>query len=336
LAFHQLPVGGKIIMRTWITWPCIALACLTLAIGCNKSETSASSQKKIRLAFITNNSADFWSMCRAGCNKAAQDNPDIDVNFQMLADSSAAGQVRVIDDLLARGVDGIALSPVDPANETPKLSETAKSAVVFCADSDAPKSDRSCYIGTNNVDAGKQAGEMIVQVIPNGGKIMFFVGTLDAQNARDRLSGIKQMLQDPKYQIIDVRTDQTDTTRAKANVADTLVKYPDIACLVGLWSYNGPAILGAVRDAGKAGQVKIVCFDTDEETMAGVKSGDIYGTVVQQPFEFGRLSMTNLAKVIGGDKSVIPESKQIFIPTLAITKDKIDDYQATQNKLLGK
>ena len=70
--------------------------------------------------------------------------------------------------------------------------------------------------------------------------------------------------------------------------------------------------------------------------MAGVKSGDIYGTVVQQPFEFGRLSMTNLAKVIGGDKSVIPESKQIFIPSLAITKDKIDDYQATQNKLLGK
>jgi ribose transport system substrate-binding protein len=208
--------------------------------------------------------------------------------------------------------------------------------VVFCADSDAPKSDRACYIGTNNVDAGKQAGELIEQAIPGGGKIMIFVGTLDAQNARDRLSGIKQTLSDPKFQILDVRTDQTDTTRAKANVADTLVKYPDVACLVGLWSYNGPAILGAVRDAGKAGQVKIVCFDTDEETLAGVKSGDIFGTVVQQPFEFGRLSMINLAKVIGGDKSVIPDSKQIFIPTLAITKDKIDEFVTGQNKLLGK
>ena len=158
----------------------------------------------------------------------------------------------------------------------------------------------------------------------------------DAQNAHDRLSGIKQVLTDPKFQILDVRTDQTDTTRAKANAADTLVKYPDIACLVGLWSYNGPAILSAVRDAGKAGQVKIVCFDTDDETLAGVKNGDIFGTVVQQPFEFGRLSMINLAKVIGGDKSVIPESKQIFIPTLAITKDKIDEFVANQNKLLGK
>jgi ribose transport system substrate-binding protein len=307
-----------------------------MAVGCNKTETSATAQKKIKLAFITNNSADFWTICRAGCDKAMQENPDIDVDFQMLADSSAAGQVRVIDDLLARGEQGIALSPVDPTNETPKLNETAKSAVVFCADSDAPKSDRACYIGTNNVDAGKQAGELIKQAIPNGGKIMVFVGTLDAQNARDRLSGIKEALQDPKFQFIDVRTDQTDTIRAKANAADTLVKYPDIACMVGLWSYNGPAILSAVRDAGKAGQVKIVCFDTDEETMAGVKSGDIFGTVVQQPFQFGRLSMINLAKVIGGDKSVIPESKQIFIPTLAITKDKIDDFEATQNKLLGK
>ncbi len=323
-------------MRTWIACPCIAIACLFMAIGCNKTETSATAQKKLKLAFITNNSADFWTICRAGCNKAMEENPDIDVDFQMLADSSAAGQVRVIDDLLARGEQGIALSPVDPTNETPKLNDTAKSVVVFCADSDAPKSDRSCYIGTNNVDAGKQAGDLIKQAIPDGGKIMVFVGTLDAQNARDRLSGIKEALQDPKFQFIDVRTDQTDTIRAKANAADTLVKYPDVACMVGLWSYNGPAIRGAVRDAGKAGQVKIVCFDSDDETLAGVKSGDIFGTVVQQPFEFGRLSMINLAKVIGGDKSVIPGSKQIFIPTLAITKDKIDDFEATQNKLLGK
>ncbi len=315
---------------------CIALAWVTLVVGCGKSETSANAQKEIRLAFITNNAADFWTICRAGCNQAAKENPDIDVDFQMLADASAAGQVRVIDDLLSRGVQGIALSPVDPVNETPKLNEVAKSVVVFCADSDAPNSDRACYIGTNNVAAGKQAGELIEQAIPHGGKIMIFVGTLDAQNARDRLSGIKQVLTDPKFRILDVRTDQTDTARAKANVADTLVRYPDVACLVGLWSYNGPAILGAVRDAGKAGHVKIVCFDTDEDTLAGIKSGDIYGTVVQQPFEFGRLSMLNLAKVVGGDKSVIPQSRQIFIPTLEITKDKIDEFRATQNKLLGK
>jgi ribose transport system substrate-binding protein len=312
------------------TWLSLALACITLAIGCGKS-----SSPKLRLAFVTNNAADFWTICRAGCQKAAEDNPGIDVDFQMLGDSSAAGQKRVIDDLLARGVDGIALSPVDPVNETPMLSDAAQHAVIFCADSDAPNSNRICYIGTNNVDAGKQAGGLIKEVLPNGGKIMLFVGKLDAQNAKDRIAGIRQALDGSNIQIIDIRTDDTDPIRAKANAQDTLVKYSDVAALIGLWSYNGPAILGAVRDAAKTGQVKIVCFDEDDETLAG-KSGDIYATVVQQPFEFGRLSMINMAKYIGGDKSVVPDGKQIFIPTLAIKKDNVDDFQAKLNKLRGR
>jgi len=313
---------------------CVALAA-TLALALAPWVTTAQA-KKVKLAFVTNNAADFWTICRAGCLKAAEENPDIDVDFQMLGDPSAGGQKRVVDDLLARGIDGMAISPVDPSNETPMLNDAAQQITVFCSDSDAPNSQRACYIGTNNEDAGKQAGGLIKEALPSGGKIMLFVGKLDAQNAKDRIAGIREALDGSNVQILDIRTDDTDAVRAKANAQDTLVKYPDISALVGLWSYNGPAILGAVRDAGKAGQVKIVCFDSDAETLAGIKSGDIYATVVQQPFEFGRLSMLNLAKVINGDSSVVPPTKQIFIPTLAIKKENVDDFVAQQNKLLGK
>ena len=79
-----------------------------------------------------------------------------------------------------------------------------------------------------------------------------------------------------------------------------LVSHPDVAALVGLWSYNGPAILNAVRDAGKIGQVKIIAFDEDDETLAGVKAGAIVGTVVQQPYEFGYQAITLLAKAARG------------------------------------
>jgi ribose transport system substrate-binding protein len=329
------PPNRKFIMMYRLSLFSVALAAIFFVPGCNKSEPSAAAQKKIRLAFVTNNSSDFWTICRAGCNKAAEENPNIDVDFQILGDPTAAGQKRVVDDLLARGVDGIAISPVDPANDTPMLNDAASHATIFCADSDAPTSDRSCYIGTNNIDAGKQVGGLIKEALPNGGKIMLFVGTLDAQNAKDRFGGIKEALAGSNIQIIDVRTDETDRTRAKANVQDTLVKYPDVACLVGLWSYNGPAIVNAVRDSGKTG-LKIVCFDEEDETLAGVKSGEIYATVVQQPFEFGHQSMINLAKVIGGDKSVIPDSKQIFIPTIPIRKDNVDDFQTKLNKLRGR
>src|SRR6185436_14922069 len=139
-----------------------------------------------------------------------------------------------------------------------------------------------------------------------------------------------------KVVVLDVRTDDTDRLRAKANVADTLVSQPDIACLVGLWSYNGPAILNAVRDAKKNGQVKIVCFDEEDETLAGVKAGDIFGTVVQQPFEFGYQSMKLLAKLKAGEKTAVPESKKIIVPTLIIQKDGVEEFQKKLKELRGR
>jgi ribose transport system substrate-binding protein len=106
--------------------------------------------------------------------------------------------------------------------------------------------------------------------------------------------------------------------------------------MVGLWSYNGPAILNAVKEAGKIGKVKIVAFDEADETLAGVKEGSIYATVVQQPFVFGYQSMINLAKAIGGDKSGIPPSKLDIVPTLAIKKDGVEDFIVKLNKQRGK
>lgn len=327
-------------MHRNISWLCAAALCVTFLGGCNKSESGASTSNsaggKIKLCFVTNNSADFWTVARAGCNQAMVENPNIDVQFRICDDGQAATQKRIVDDQLADGVQGIAISPCDPTNETPDLNADAAKAVVFCTDSDAPDSNRACYIGTKNEDAGRQAGDLIKQAIPNGGKIMMFVGNVDAQNAKDRINGIKEALAGSNVTILDIRTDDAHSDRAKSNAQDALVNNPDIACLVGLYSYDGPAIVNAVKEANKVGQVKIVCFDTDDETLAGVKDGSIYATVVQQPFEFGRLSMLDLAKFISGDKTFVPSSKEIYIPTLAIKKDNIDQFTATLNKQLGK
>jgi ribose transport system substrate-binding protein len=289
-----------------------------------------------KVAFVTNNASDFWTIARRGCEKADQELDDLEVEFRIPSDGTAAEQKRILDDLAARGVAGIAISPVDPANQTQLLNDLAKQTVVLTQDSDAPKSDRACYIGTDNHAAGRQAGGLIKQVLPNGGKIMIFVGKLDAQNAQERLQGIKDMIQGSTIEIVDVRTDDTDLVRARSNVADTLVKYPDMACLVGLWAYNGPAILNAVKDAGKVGQVKIVCFDEDDQTLAGVKDGAIYGTVVQQPYEFGYQAIHAMKKILDGDRSFIPAGKQIFVPTLVINKDNVDEFRENLNKLRGR
>jgi ribose transport system substrate-binding protein len=165
---------------------------------------------------------------------------------------------------------------------------------------------------------------------------MIFVGNLDARNAQERLQGIKQTIEGSNVQILDVRTDTTDRVRAKSNVSDTLVKYPDVVGLVGLWSYNGPAIVNAVREAGKTNQVKIVAFDEEDETLAGIKDGAIFGTVVQQPYEFGYQAIQLMAKWLAGDKSGIPASKQLFVPTLVIKKDTVEEFTKKINNLRGR
>jgi ribose transport system substrate-binding protein len=261
---------------------------------------------------------------------------DVTVEFRIPADGTAAEQKRIADDLLAKGIDGIAISPVDPDNQTQLINDVAKQTLVFTHDSDAPKSDRVCYVGTDNVAAGRQAGGLIKEALPQGGKIMLFVGKTDARNAQERLQGIREALQGSNVEILDVRTDDTDRVRAKSNVSDTLVKYSDVAGLVGLWSYNGPAILNAVRDAGKVGQVKIIAFDEEDETLAGVKDGAISGTVVQQPYEFGYQAIKMMAQVKAGDKSAIPASKQVFIPTLIIKQDNVEEFTKKVNGLRGR
>jgi ribose transport system substrate-binding protein len=252
-------------------------------------------------------------------------------SFDWFSDGTAAEQKRIVDDLLTKGVAGIAISPADPQNQTAMINEVAKSTLVFTQDSDAPDSNRACYVGTDNVAAGRQAGELIKEALPGGGRIMLFVGKLDARNAQERVQGIKDVLQNTSIEILDTRTDDVDTTRAKSNASDAIVRYPDIKALVGLWAYNGPAILSAVKDAKKTGQIKIIAFDEADETLAGIQDGFIHGTVVQQPYEFGYQAVKLMAQVLQGDNSVIPANKLVIVPTIVVNKTNVADFTVKLN-----
>jgi ribose transport system substrate-binding protein len=320
-------------------WVAIGLTLVTSGCGRNNDgQTSSASEvreKKLKLAFVPNSPTDFWTIARRGCEDAQKELGDVEVDFRIPSSGSAAEQQQILNDLLVRGVDGIAVSPVDSANETEFLNKVASQTLFVCTDSDASDSKRVCYIGTDNVAAGVEAANLIKEASPQGGKIMLFVGTMDAENAKERIQGIKHGLQGSNIEIIDIRTDETDRVRAQKNVEDTLVAHPDVACLVGLWTYNGPAILRAVKAAGMTGRVKIVCFDEEDETLAGVAAGEIYGTVVQQPYEFGRQAITRMAQYLRGDKESLAGGKQI-VPTLSIRQDTVADFKAKLKKLLGK
>lgn len=295
----------------------------------------APSPDSIKVAFVTNNASVFWTIAKAGTEKAKAEF-GCKVEFRIPPNGTAQEQQQILQDLVTVGVSGIAISPVTPQFQTDMLNEAAARVNLITQDSDAPQSSRACYIGTNNVDAGRAAGDLIKKALPEGGKIMLFVGTLEAQNAQDRKKGIEEAIKDSKIEIIDTRTDETDRAKAVANVQDTLTTHSEVGCLVGLWSYNGPAILNAVRSSGKLDKVKIVCFDEEDETLQGVKDGHIAGTIVQQPFEFGYQSVKLLAQLAKGEESAIPPSKQIFVPIKTITPENVDAFKASLLEQTGK
>jgi ribose transport system substrate-binding protein len=287
------------------------------------------------IAFVVNVPADFWVIARRGLEKAAAELPNYDVRMFIPGEMSAAAQKQILEDLLALNVAGVTISPVNPDNSTDILNRIAEKAALFTVDGDAPNSNRIMYIGTDNVDAGREHGKLILKALPDGGKIMLFVGTMEAANAQERVQGIKEVLEGSKVEIVDIRTDGGDQAKARANAEDTLTKYgSEIQLLSGLWAYNTPQIYNAVKAAGKEGTVKIVGFDEDQMTLRGISEGVIEATVVQQPYEFGYQSVMALARYIEGDRSMVPDNKMQIIPTKIIDQSNVKEFADSVREML--
>jgi ribose transport system substrate-binding protein len=308
---------------------------LGVAVAFSVAAATAQAQDKPELAFVVNGASDFWKIAEAGVNKAQEELPDYDLQFKYPEQAAAAIQQRLMDDLVAAGVDAIMVSAVDPKTSTEALNRIAGQVPLFTTDSDAPDSDRIAYIGSSNVELGKDAGELMKQALPDGGQCVGFVGLPGADNARERVDGIKAAIEGSGVELIDVRGDDIDQTRAKRNVEDVLAANPDIDCLVGIYSYNTPRIYEVLKESGQLGEIKVIGFDEDPITLGGVREGTIVGTVVQDPYQWGYQGMKLMAAFLKGDKSGIPQDELIIVPGQVITPDNVDAFEAELKARIG-
>ncbi len=320
----------------------VILAALSFLPGCNSGKAPAKDDSAANFAFITNGVADFWEHAQAGAETAGK---EIDVDVSVIMPSSITDQTRKIEDLLVRGTDGIAISPIDPENQVEILNKAAAETDLITHDSDAPQTNRLVYIGMDNFDAGLLCGRTLREALPDGGTVMIFVGRLDQDNAKRRRQGFidgflkfepdrqrsdpaGEVLTSPdkKYSILGTMTDQFDRARAKANGEDALTRHPDLTAMVGLFEYNPPMILEALDRAGKLGQVKVMAFDENDATLQGIIDGNVVATIVQNPYQYGYKSIQVLHDLHKGAKSVIPENKFIDIPARVINKSNVDEF----------
>ncbi len=149
----------------------------------------------VRVAFISNSIDPFWTLAEFGCNKAAEQF-GCKVEVQMPSSGSIEEQKRYLETNAANKLDGVAISPIDPANQVGMINEACESMTVICQDSDAPASNRKFYLGTSNYMAGRAAGKLIKEAIPAGGEVMMFVGKMEVLNAQERSQGIIDELSD--------------------------------------------------------------------------------------------------------------------------------------------
>ncbi len=298
----------------------------------------AQAQDKPEIAFVVNGPSDFWKIMEAAVAKAQTELPDVTLSFKYPERADAAVQKRMMDDLVAAGVDAISVSVVDPPTSTDAINTVAAQIPFFTFDSDATQSKRVAYIGSSNVRArqhgrradedgdGGQAGQVH--------RLRRAPRRRQCQGAHRRATTIA--VKGTGLELIDVRGDDIDQTRARANVDDVLVANPDVNCMVGFYSYNTPRMYEALKDAGKLGQITVVGFDEDPITLGGVAEGSIAGTVVQNPYEWGIQSAHLIADYLKGDKSKIPADGIIIIPGLTLTKDNVKQFQEDfQKKLAG-
>ena len=145
--------------------------------------------QRVKVGFVSNNEAEFWTIAEAGTRKAAEEF-GVEVLFRRPKPPSAAAQKELIEDLINNGVKAIAVSVIDPVNQKDYLNQIADRVVLITQDNDAPDTKRKCYIGTDNYAAGKEVGKLVKETMPDGGWIGIFVGQPDPINAKQRRQGV--------------------------------------------------------------------------------------------------------------------------------------------------
>ena len=297
--------------------------------GAAPAEGGGSKPKIVKLAFVTNNASEFWKIAQAGVRKYEQESK-VQVDVKMPSNGTTEEQNQILENLSSQGYDAIAVSAIAPADQVPVLNKVAEKSKLITFDSDAPASSRLLYIGTNNHEAGKALGAHIVKLLPNGGKMAVFVGTLSADNAKQRLQGIQDAIAGKNIEIVDKREDNTDRAKARSNVEDIINAHPDLKLVAGLWSYNGPAIAAAIEALGKKGKVLAAVFDEEQETLTAIENGTISATVVQKPFQFGYLASKwahELATKPDTAKAQIPANKSIDTGIDVIEKTNVATFK---------
>jgi ribose transport system substrate-binding protein len=269
-----------------------------------------------RLIVLTNGNSPYWDACRAGILDA---NRELDleakgfVGVMEVNDGTPQGQLDKLRQFGSQAdVAGIGVSAIDAANsaiaeELRALQKKGIAVVTIDSDVDREKfrDARFAFIGTDNLAGGVVLGKTAAALRPDGGEYVTFVGRTGAQNAIERIGGFARGA-GSAFTSKDSMQDENDDSRARENVRNALINNPDLRTLVGIWSYNAPAIVDVVRERKlDKSQYTVVCFDAEPLAIQAMAGNQIDALVVQNPYRMGYDGVRLLHALVAKDQESI-------------------------------
>jgi ribose transport system substrate-binding protein len=252
----------------------------------------------------------FYEPCYEGF-EAAGERFGIKTEFEAPPKAEVDLQVKVIENLISRGVDGIAISATDDTGLKGVVDEAMAAGIkVITFDADAPSTSRLCYVGTNNRAAGGTAGEKMVELLGNsGGKVALLLATLGAPNLLERAEEFQKAFDSAgsQYQVVAVEGFETDLAQAVNKTASTVIK-----------------------EQKKVGDVLVCGFDDLEETLDAIRDGSMQFTLVQKTFNMGWISVEMLKKAMEGETIAEDYDTGVII----VSEDNVDSYMEDMKKEL--
>ncbi|MDO8252605.1 MAG: sugar-binding protein [Rhodoferax sp.] len=303
-----------------------ALLAIPLALSVQMS-ASAKELKDIKIAVIPKVAVPFFDDCNNGA-KAAADKLGVQYQWVVPQNTQGSTQVRILEDLIAKKVDGIAISVNEPKSVEAAIKKAISLGIkVVTFDSDSANSGRSMYIGTINSAAGETMGESMAKAIDGAGDVAILTGQLGAANLNERIAGIKKSLAKyPKIKVVATEGTEDDLAKAVSTTESLFRANPALKGIFGVSQVGGPAVskVMATKEFGsKKGTVKVFAFDDLPDTVKGVKEGYIQGIMVQRPVTMGRLSVEHLVDQITG-KETAP--KNVDTGVNVVTDQNLGSY----------
>jgi ribose transport system substrate-binding protein len=250
-----------------------------------------SGQPAPRIVVIGKSMNPYWTSVERGVQAAGRD-LGIETALFVPPQEDVAAQIQIMETQIAKRVTGIAVAPSNPEALEPVMRRAVAAGIIVTTLDTPPVNDSvsAAYIGTDNLAAGRIAGETMARLV-SGGKIGIVRGSDTALNALQRTEGFAAALAAPEFEVLAPLNDREDAAVALQLSTSLLLTHPDLAGAYGVYAYNGPAWAKAITEAKAQREIKVVCFDATSDSINGIKTGAIHAVIAQREYDMGYKSV---------------------------------------------